>query len=664
MHVDLGQALFGYDRGHRLVSSSVRLDRDAQWILRAVTDMKFGPDTTSCLTVLPLPAAGYHAFIRTWPTAPTFRPGSVWSHVLLLPADAIAYVADYQFIDDTFHRPALERPEDLPSHTPVYAQPLRVEVTGPRRPIDGPDDLLDQLVTATYGTDEPAEIRTQDLATADRALLGIMGQQWPSLRATFAARTRHRLSASSVAQFQVQVVERSSGKVTPTSASRTTWSTALVEDLRSPKRELRLFLHTYGHGVTSRASVPVLTSLYLSTSAGNVDDTSALVENSYPTAGSMAALKHDLFGPAEQTVGRLGGWPHSEPARLRALFRVKPSTVAYRDLSVRRRLAALAGWSPEVVAEIAELIDWTGLRGPARDEVVGGLTSGGGASLLVSIVAGHPNLAAELLAGRPDTWATSEAWDLLGPEVVAGLVLAAEPAVRGEVFRGLLIGGLIEPAQLLCERDPYLWWAALDPDHVAAIAANEQAIATARVVLHHVGVARVGRFEYPFTSSDQALVLSRTSDPDDRLWRAAPAGMWLDAVKAATIAGELTGDHLGLLVMALGAAEGTGSAEPRRRAWSTIFAPLHELLDGTGAPTGSERTLRDTLPSGPSWDWCGRLRHGLARAAVEDKWSDEDVAAVAAGADHFATDVLSRVTQMRDHHDGSIVDALRNLLGF
>jgi hypothetical protein len=109
-------------------------------------------------------------------------------------------------------------------------------------------------------------------------------------------------------------------------------------------------------------------------------------------------------------------------------------------------------------------------------------------------------------------------------------------------------------------------------------------------------------------------------------------------------------------VMALASARTAPSSDLRGWIWSLVFAPLHAGLAGTGTPFGCERTLTAALPHGPTWDWCGRLRRGLAEIAVADGWSDRDLAAVASGAGSFESEVWRVAEELRRGPHKSVLD--------
>src|SRR5271168_894484 len=83
----LHQCLFGYNDGHRLLASSLRLPSDAASSLLIHSDLL--PDFNSSLsdrywTGLPLPVAKVYALMRTWLAPEMPRPGCVWTHVILV----------------------------------------------------------------------------------------------------------------------------------------------------------------------------------------------------------------------------------------------------------------------------------------------------------------------------------------------------------------------------------------------------------------------------------------------------------------------------------------------------------------------------------------------------------------------------------------------------
>lgn len=103
--VEVHQALFGYDRGHRFLAGSVSLEPDAVRALRTASDMSFEGKSDEYLTVMPVPGTRFHAFIRTWLAQDWVRVGSVWSHVLLLDSVAVGRLSSFGGLPELFRQP-------------------------------------------------------------------------------------------------------------------------------------------------------------------------------------------------------------------------------------------------------------------------------------------------------------------------------------------------------------------------------------------------------------------------------------------------------------------------------------------------------------------------------------------------------------------------------
>jgi hypothetical protein len=154
------------------------------------------------------------------------------------------------------------------------------------------------------------------------------------------------------------------------------------------------------------------------------------------------------------------------------------------------------------------------------------------------------------------------------------------------------------------------------------------------------------------------MVVASVTDPDEGLWREIDAALWIETYR--TGFEPSSDDTYGPVrrdVMALAAGEASNDPTQRRILWSLVFGRLHEALFGAGTPLGCERTLAAVLPNGPSWDWCGRLRYGLARTAVNDNWSDTELHGIAIGAGDFASDVTAAADAFRSRSNRSLVDA-------
>ena len=93
----IDQVVHGYARGHRELARSVELDERSRATMMVMSDLLVGrlmSDQSSYLVCYPLPAAARHVLARTWPAGPAYRPGSVWTHSLLIDYPTLAQLHD------------------------------------------------------------------------------------------------------------------------------------------------------------------------------------------------------------------------------------------------------------------------------------------------------------------------------------------------------------------------------------------------------------------------------------------------------------------------------------------------------------------------------------------------------------------------------------------
>ena len=86
--LQIQQQLYGYDNGHHLLASSCSLrpaDRKRLEILSDYNGNIITPEFDGYLTGYPLVGSGFYALCMTWMAYELPRPGSVWTHVLLVP---------------------------------------------------------------------------------------------------------------------------------------------------------------------------------------------------------------------------------------------------------------------------------------------------------------------------------------------------------------------------------------------------------------------------------------------------------------------------------------------------------------------------------------------------------------------------------------------------
>lgn len=183
--ITVHQTVHGYDRGHRLMAASMKLDKVDLGVLHSLSDAA-GYDLDErfdgYLTGYPLPSRSLFVVARTWRAPEMPRPGCVWTHSLLVRTADLAVWEDLERLVAL-----LARPTDPTS--PSFRVPLELEqVTSTRRPRVDPS-ILREAIFGVYGMPKrPVWIETDQDVVAE--LLVLWSQQWPALRRTFSFCTR------------------------------------------------------------------------------------------------------------------------------------------------------------------------------------------------------------------------------------------------------------------------------------------------------------------------------------------------------------------------------------------------------------------------------------------------------------------------------------------
>lgn len=177
------QALHGYDRGHRLLASSVDLTSAEVVLTDRLSDLSgFLPPGTEVPPYLTIfPCGRFYALARTWPDLSGTRRGTVLTHTLLVSLDDVSSVEDLEPLLE-LHR----EPRDVGDRA-SYQEPLASPTVSPRgwRPVDLDDPLTAVTSMLFGGSRRPvvvvADSRHEDVVTRVWRLL------WPTVRVRFAA---------------------------------------------------------------------------------------------------------------------------------------------------------------------------------------------------------------------------------------------------------------------------------------------------------------------------------------------------------------------------------------------------------------------------------------------------------------------------------------------
>jgi hypothetical protein len=182
--IEIEQLLHGYQNGHELLASSIRLpSSDAELIARlsdlsgSLLENRFQP----YLTTYPLPSGTHYAFARTWLDEGARRRGCVLTHTLLIPLSVWASeTVDPFSIFDVFKTPSRQ---DVKS----YRRALVIENQETSRPLNVDIDPSSQLafVDKYFGEGIKPVVWFGE-KDSDLILLLVLRSLWPRLRECFA----------------------------------------------------------------------------------------------------------------------------------------------------------------------------------------------------------------------------------------------------------------------------------------------------------------------------------------------------------------------------------------------------------------------------------------------------------------------------------------------
>lgn len=645
MRDKIHQALYGYARGHRLLASSMPLPTDAGRMLRAATDAATEAADTAYLAVLPLPEMRAQAFIRTWPAEPWLRPGSVWSHVLLVDFVVLAAADDLDAITGLFRRPSVPADSSDPDLRP-YKQPL--PTTG--RQLSAPPpinlDLAREVLGRVYGERDRVVIAITDAARAEPTLLAIYEQQWPKLRRHFAFRTRVRPTDGPV-PFDLDAVER--GRVNaPLPGEPKDWLAPLLDDLAHPGGgDLRRFLRAFGpESVDGRRVLPLLVAVHSKVTAADAARAVAELCHLFPQARQMPALKRALLG-AEGPSGWTPppSWPARDPERLGLLFDAPLDAVDYTDLRVGDRLAAAVADDPAGTAAALHRLDLARLQPADAHVLVTVVANALDDKAAAALAADHPDLGVLLVAQRLALLGRPEVWDALDTDLLLEVFARAAPADQTAAERALVVAAAAPPLTILCADAPTRWWRLLF-DAAAAAATDEslaREAAVLRTVLGRIGAAAVGAPDRNLTTDRELTALLLSADVSTGLWRHVRPDQWLrlwSTTAAATTARPLR-DRLPALVLVAAA-----TAAPRQLrvdAWLATFPELHRALARPDFDEEAWVALAAALPAAPEWDRCLRLRRGAVAEIRRDRWTPADADVILDGSGRYRGEMVDEL---------------------
>ena len=641
------QTLHGYADGHRLLASSTPLSTDDQHLIALLSDISghgAGVSFDDYLTGYPVRAELY-ALARTWRATEVSRPGSVWTHSLLIEAADLGDVRDVQPLLGLFRRP--EVTDWLPYSTPLDLPTENVDNDRPR-PLGVSPAVAAQVVAHLY---DPASPRAVRIVTGDRPrweplVLACWLQQWPTLRPAFTFCT---LALGHVAlggvPFALQLVPREASVVSsadatvvtvdaeapPVATPDTAWLRVTLHDLTAGSGDgsLREFLWRFGDDLLGgRAAFPRLADVYahLRSVPAVLADRRAdaglsregvqwatrlvsLVADRFRTPAEARGLKMALFGGPTAPERRPAGFSESEAILALAITKGHTAFDA-SALDLRERAVRLLETNAASAGRVIQAALEVGLN-PIGESALGVLLSGAGGPILATAVTRNLRLAVS-----PGLWATA-------PETRHAIwqavrrVEVVDDATRARIVHVMLDAGCDELANDVVEHfettaaRAVLTWLA-DP-HATDRQLGEswaRALALQPAVLLQSVIAEA----LPVGSLD---VLADALDPGDERVEQVASDTWMKvAARAAAVVPEPVDFRALLLAIAL------DRKGPEAASIAVLtFQPVYDAAKDQQLSAGAWAKLQTRVPRiFRQWDHCERLRRGVAVRFARGDW--------------------------------------------
>jgi hypothetical protein len=426
----LHQLLHGYSEGHRLLESSFKLQDDLTRLMLRMSDLSGSSVVTGFedyITGYPLASINAYALARTWYAPEMPRPGCVWTHTIVIRADAMSEIPSLQALVTLFKRPAQGTFRGQYSNDLVIDEVFLEKATAR---IPTPEDTgaeLHQLFWSYYAMDgRPVVIAAKTSGEFEKAVFALWSQQWPSLRLGFTFCTGS-LSTRSVAgrPLDLQCVptaltrevllETTGGSsaepilIPSVESVYPPWIASVATDALNVRGgPIRNFLWAASDGAASRAEfVPLITVFNALSESPELTTLITLVAELFPEPGSGHSLKCLLFGKQSAHA-----WlsSHEEQDILFAIATTGDYQCFDGDaLSIKVRAANFCIEKPDSARWLVGELFRSSLN-PLGEEILAGLISAMEPDTARQVTVQQPQFLPALFRAKPSLATSSQLW--------------------------------------------------------------------------------------------------------------------------------------------------------------------------------------------------------------------------------------------------------------
>lgn len=620
--VALHQCLFGYEDGHKLLYSSVRLPPDAEALLLLQSDLRPGlisADQRGYFTGIPLSSAKCYALMRTWPAPEMSRPGCVWTHAILIKFSDIARFESLGALTDLFSRPPFG----------FYTTPLEIDpkILSVPTTFNATESGYLNGLRAVYGSGKKGILRGESGA-CEPVIFSVWSQQWPRLRRTFSFSSASVAvdTSSSTSRFDLRVLSAldSKSKDFDSQFPIEDWEAAALTDLSSPVgTEFRRFLWRYGSDIRrGRERFSFLARLFVSTRVSHFGD--SLLELTFdevarvlPDQQEGMLLKEDLVSCGQANFSLL---PAGDP------FDTISYVARHSDVGVfpeppSDAFASLGDFWPARAAQILSIVDDAGShRSSLGQEILSRVSGTADPADFLKLTAGHPRARRALIELNPALLDSTGLDQISAPEL-AGLIslLPEDQKLAERVLNRLLYLENMDVSKFFSLRHPELTL-----ESVAGALSRELKGGSESVPFSWLEAIR----KHSGNLLPQHLLLSAS----DTTQLAACAillrldvqdGLRASSAAWATILGKVTDNVSGAArtrllayLLALALAAPMRGCEP---IFERAFEAIHKDIAAGRLPDDAYSSLTRHLPDiswWNQWDTCLRLRMAIVNAYV------------------------------------------------
>lgn len=158
--MDIQQLVYGYNKGHSLLNSSIDLSVEDKSVLLELTDWSGVNELNipTYITGFPLIKSNYYALIRTWYAEEMSRPGCVWSHVLLINKVYFSEITYIEYLNCLFLRPSISDKNFEGYNKAITIDNNAISTLDKFSKIELNDLYIKKLIFNIYSTNDPIYI--------------------------------------------------------------------------------------------------------------------------------------------------------------------------------------------------------------------------------------------------------------------------------------------------------------------------------------------------------------------------------------------------------------------------------------------------------------------------------------------------------------------------